>query len=317
MTNYKSLSDYANDFKEQYSMYFLPNHSNIDILNKQVDEHDKNEIINNGEEPNFSNVLENKKDRSLLEIKNIPHPEAKSLLFDYNNNKETIKKKFPLIEKKIEGKSTNCETKPKFLTKKIKNYVYIKKHPDKHFGRITKKEKDIHKNVKHTKNNLDDAKKHTIVDCAENLDFAIRYLSNKYHKIELLKLNITPQTGKNDEDLKKLFQKDIKDIYFSCRPRRHTESNSNLLEEKVKKILNPEKPQKSKILELIFNKKFQEIMSMYLEDITYFENKENKKEKIFFEGFITFKHSLKDYEERIKEKIKNNLMNLIETIPKE
>ena len=62
----------------------------------------------------------------------------------------------------------------------------------------------------HTKDNVD-GKKKSIVDCIRNIHYVVNSLCYENYKIGLLEPTITPQI-RNDQRIKELFSKSIKDI---------------------------------------------------------------------------------------------------------
>ena len=213
---------------------------------------------------------------------------------------------------KLKRNSTNYKTKNKLLNQKSKSYVYEKKFPEKTFGRISNQKRAEGITGIHTKDNVDNGKRKAIVDCIRNTHFVINSLSYEYYKIELLEPTITPQIG-NDHIIKELFNKSIKDIYFCSRSKNHSGDNANTLKKNIEKILEEEENNnKIKILKILFNKNFNEFLLMYLHDnpiLNHYDN--NLEEPFVLPGFDTYKGGLNDLSQKIKERIKKNLLNLL------
>lgn len=209
--------------------------------------------------------------------------------------------------------STNSKSNKNTKKKKDK---YKKKFPKKNYGRISNKEKLNGKQGKHTIKNVDNGKKRGIVDCTRNIGFVINSLSFENHRIKLLNPTITPQMGekKTDEDLKKLFNKLMIEIYFTSRPKINSNNNILKMKKNIIKILEEEKKKNEtiKILTILFNKTLREYLLMYLNDypfLNYFNGE--SMEQLFLAGFDTYKGGLNHLEPKIKNRIKCNLLKLL------
>lgn len=194
------------------------------------------------------------------------------------------------------------------------SYTYKKKFPEKNYGRIPNKEKVNGKKGKHTKNNADNGKKNLIVKCVRNIHNVFKYYSWSYYGIKLLIPTIIPQMGKKktDRDLKILFNKSMKKIYYASRPK--NKRNNNFLEMKnnIKKILRKEKNKEGiKLLAALFNAKLKEILIMYLKDdprLNYINGKVMN--RLFLHKFVTFK-GFDHLQPLIKNRFRDNLLKLL------
>lgn len=278
----ESFSDYSN---------YLSNYEENQEINQP--NYNGNEIINISEITSIEHILDNK----------------------IISEKNEVIKLFPLTptSTKIKKNSTNYETEKTLLNQK-KSYVYEKKFPEKTYGRISNQKKAEGTTGIHTKDNVDNGKKRAIVDCIRNTHFVINSLSYENYKIELLEPTIYPQMGKkDDQSIKKLFSKSIKDIYFSSRSKNHSGDNAKTLKTNIEKILQEEEKNNNiEILTILFNKNFGEFLLMYLNDYPFVNHYDNKLEEPFFlPGFDTFKGGLNDLSQKIKERIRKNLLNLL------
>lgn len=214
----------------------------------------------------------------------------------------------------IKNKSTNYKSQISFFNKKKE---YPKKYPLGKFGRITKENKAKKIEGKHTDNNIDNFKKKVFTHCTKNINEIIKSLSKQY-KIKLANPTITPQMGinKNENDLKILSKKTIKDIYLSSKPKRHSKNHAVKMKNDLDTIIQKEeeKPnEEDKKLKIIFNKSLREFLLMFVSDYKYLNHFEDcLKEEILLDEFITIKGEFKNIDPKRIEKIKGKLEDLLE-----
>ena len=239
---------------------------------------------------------------------------------DYIENNEIsnaikISKNNKIIKKIKDEEITNylnttiSKTKKTFLVKKRKNISYKKKSPNKNYGRLKKdlKEKETKTKRRHNQNDATNGKKRAIVHCIHSYYSEIKFLFPKY---KLLEITITNQI-ETDKDIKILSDKSIEDIIFNSKPRKR--NDPNYFKNKINEIIN-NNDENVKKLNILLHKKFKEIIILYLEDKTkfeYFEEDENSIEIYNFNNFETFKNGLCNVTKIAKERIKDNLLNLL------
>ena len=167
------------------------------------------------------------------------------------------------------------------------------------------------KKGKHNNETKDNSRKRLFHLCANSLDNFIRNEFKKY-KIELYNLNIKSQLGTSLDDFDKFFDKKIIQIYFDSSPKRKTESNIDYNKNYIQLVLEKELKNngiKIKILNMIFNMEFRKIFKMFIYDIPYIilSNNNNENYKINLIKFKTYKYYLEEFDDDIKEQIKNDV----------
>ena len=278
-----SLSDYANYFKQKVNESLFKQNNNILTkisLNTQLL---NNEIVTSPIEieKNKSNINENNSNQlfyttqTLSNIKFTTQIETKTL--------------------KIKNNKKNCNSIGIINTKR---------------GCIPNKLKYL-KEGKHDNKAKDNSRKKLFNLCASSLDDFIRNEFEKY-KINLYCLNIKSQLGTSLDDFDKFFNKKIIQIYFDSSPKGKAKSNEGYNKKQITLILEKELKNnriKVKMLNIIFNLEFKKIFKMFLYDIPYIicSNNNNENYKISLNGFKTYKYHLKEFDDDIQERFKNNV----------
>ena len=193
-------------------------------------------------------------------------------------------------------------------------------------GRISNYLKKKGLKGKHNNKRVDNAIRKIINSCSKNFDSFIRDICEKYYVNNLHKLNIKKDIGNSFKDYSKFFNKYIKDIYKNFKPRRlkieaikegYEKEMANLKNaiSKEKKIKDEEekkddKNAKKKILGMLINETtFKNVLKCYLFD----KNKiiSENGEIIPVEGFKTYKDSLNEYDDELKKKYKEKILDII------
>ncbi len=206
-----------------------------------------------------------------------------------SENKETLKNIPPASENE----------KTKFTSKKRKNYE--KKHPDKSLGRLSNKEKINGKKGTHTKDYVDNGKKVIIKDCFYNVVFFINQLLEDKNDI-FNKIKLKHLLGKgNNNDLKQLLKKTLKDIFFNDKDYNFGNNDDN--KENKNTII---------LINFLLNKYFAEYLYIYINDQDYIEigNDDNC---IYLPEFNTYK-TLKHFTPEKQINLKNNILKMLEDI---
>lgn len=270
--------------------------------------------IDNTQEENNNNSNENKNDIILpSQIGNINNI-TKNKIMPLNK-----KVKFEVSHRidsstGINNNSTNSKTQNNNnKNKNAKKYLPNKK------GRIKKEDKKIGIKGIHTKNNADNFKKKLFTHCSKNLHKIIKsYIKNNNYSIKIAGPTPTPQMKKkkNEEDLKTLSKKKIKDIYLASKPKKSSSNYAEKIRKAIESILQKEEEKQNendKILKIILNKTLREFLLMYVKDYTYLNHFEDlEQNEIPLYEFITFESEFKDLEPKRKIKIKKKMLELLD-----
>ena len=213
--------------------------------------------------------------------------------------------------------STNGKIASYYTNKKRERSHYTKKHPDQKLGRKTNEEKERGEKGKHTSDDYDLWKKKVFEECLLKLYDSMNYLSLKKYKIGLYPPTLSPLLEKNTNCcLIKFSEYTVKDIFLSSKQRNIGKNYSERIKINIEKILkkDEENPnEKIKLLTILFNKKFKEILlEMYLKEYHSVKHFDGYTEANFYlNGFKTIKDSFKYMDPEKKKRYKQKISDLL------
>ena len=283
-----------NKFIEDKDKEALKDDNQNDIHNKLT------ECIDN----NCFNIISNPNDRmdnvkpSQIIAKNQKPSKKKTNLTSVNPNSKYYS-------------STNSKVTTDYCNKKRERSQYQKKFPEKKLGRKTNEEKEREEKGKHT-NNFPDLRIKIYSDCLKNLHVAMNDLSLKNYGIILYSTTLSPLLNKNNKEFLKEFPEyTVKQIFLFSKQINVGENYSENIRENIENILQKEeenKIEKIKLLQILFKKKFKEILLMYLNDYPFVNHFDGYSEAAFFlKNFKTVKYSFPDVKVNHIENLKNLL----------
>ena len=212
--------------------------------------------------------------------------------------------------------SNNSKISTYYTNKKRKRSQYKKKQIDIKIGRKINEGKKRGEKNKYTSDDYDFWKNKVFEDCFSKLYYSMNYLSLKKYKIGLDKPTFSPLfEGNNDICLIKLSEYTVKEIFLSSAQGNIGENYTENIRINIDNILKEEENsnEKIKILKILFNKKFKEILlEMYLKEYPLVKHFDGYVEANFYvNGFETIKDSFKDIDPKKKKDIKKNISDLL------
>ncbi len=256
------------------------------------------------------------KERTEKEIKTFINEEFKSGDAIWKNEIPFVNQisKNTKSEKKIKAEfidnhpiSTTSKTIT-FLINRAKSDSYKKKYPNKKLGRLKKDLKENGVCGIHTQNDAGNGKRRAINHCIHSFYHQIKFL---FPNIKLLEITINKKLVKTDEDIKNLFDYSIEYIIFCSKPRKR--NDLDYFKNKINEIINS-KHENVKILKILLSSSFRKVLIMYLNGINYFkyfDSSDNSKKIYILKNFKTFNDGLSNVDINVKDRIKNNLLNLL------
>lgn len=230
------------------------------------------------------------------------------------SKKSTYLNSIPLNSNKINYSSSNSKCSTYYYNKKRKRSSYKKKYPDKNLGRKTNEEKERGENGTHTKDCYDDWKGPAYKDCLTQLYHPMNDRCLKRYHMGLAPPTLSPLLeNKSDNCLLQFSEYTVKEIFLGSRQSNIGINYSENMKENIEKILQKEKEDDKatlKLLSVIFNKKFKEILlEMYLNDYPFVKHFDGN---FYLKGFKTIKDSFLDMDIEKKNNNIDKLSNLLE-----